>query len=425
MTASQFPMPLYVVLLIATAATLTWMINERRTHNRNLRSIPTRIVVNGIRGKSSVTRLIAGALRTQQTWNTVAKTTGTAARFIYPGGREVAIKRPNNIVNVIEQVAIVRKAADLDSQALVIECMAVMPELQEFNQEVLVQGTIVVITNVRADHLEEMGPTLDDVARSLARSMPVGGTCVTAERERFDVLAVEARKRGCELIYADPEQVTDTELNSFGYITFKDNVACALEVAKLVGITRDAAMAGMMSAAPDPGVLKVEEWTYNDHMFRVANLFAANDPESTMMNLRLLQRRRSIGRSVSLVINCRPDRVDRNRQMAELVDQIDPKHIVLIGTPTKSAHERIPAAYLDRVIDLQRVGDGLDTLERMVQHLPPAGHDLVLVGNIHGGGEELLAALAEHAERPARRLAHELFDREATTILNAPQETVK
>lgn len=61
--------------------------------------------------------------------------------------------------------------------------MAVMPALQETNQTKLIKSTIGVLCNVREDHLAEMGPTLDDVARSLCRSMPHGGICVTAERD--------------------------------------------------------------------------------------------------------------------------------------------------------------------------------------------------------------------------------------------------
>src|ERR1043165_7162008 len=102
--------------MITTVITIGWMVWERRKHNANLDSIPLRIVINGIRGKSSVTRLTAGALRTQQTWNTVAKTTGTAAMFIYPGGREKPVKRPFGVVNVIEQKDIIQRAADLDAQ---------------------------------------------------------------------------------------------------------------------------------------------------------------------------------------------------------------------------------------------------------------------------------------------------------------------
>ena len=103
--------------------------------------------------------------------------------------------------------------------------MAVLPELQEINERKLVRSTIGVISNVREDHLDEMGPTLDDVARSLARSMPVGGVCVTAERERLHILQEEADKRDCELVVVDPESVRDDEMQRFRWITFKENVA--------------------------------------------------------------------------------------------------------------------------------------------------------------------------------------------------------
>ncbi len=411
-------MPLYVLFMLTAFVTIGWMLWERYTHNKNLRSIPIRINVNGIRGKSSVTRLIGGALRTQPEWNAVAKTTGTAAMFIYPGGKERPVRRPYGVVNVVEQKHIIGKAADLDAHAIVVECMAVLPELQELNQEVMVQANVVVITNVREDHLEEMGPSLEDIARSLSRSMPVNGICVTSEVQYFGVLQQEADKRNCRLVFADPETVTDEEMSRFDYITFKDNVACALKVSEIVGIDRSVAMAGMVKAQPDPGVLRVDEWEYNERQFRVANLYAANDPRSTMMNLRLLQERRYIGRDVSVVINCRPDRVERNGQMGSLVKEINPRHVFLMGLPTKSALNFIPEEMRDRVIDLEKVADGQDTLERIVQVLPVAGHDLVMVGNIHGGGEELLDAICKYGRKPDHSYDEELASLDETVVLD-------
>ena len=142
-----------------------------------------------------------------------------------------------------------------------MECMAVQPALQEVNQTKLIQSNIGVLCNVREDHLEEMGPTLDDVARSLSRSMPVGGVCITAEQERYDVLAARRRTvatAGWSLV--DPESVTDEEMDRFDWFTFKENVAIALAVAAEVGIDRDAALRGMWAAPPDPGVLTVETY---------------------------------------------------------------------------------------------------------------------------------------------------------------------
>lgn len=97
---------------------------------------------NGSRGKSSTTRLVAAALRADPSHMVVAKTTGSAARFIYPNARETPIERRHRIVNVIEQVGVVARAWRLSATHLVLECMAVDPELQRLNQEVLVQSHI-------------------------------------------------------------------------------------------------------------------------------------------------------------------------------------------------------------------------------------------------------------------------------------------
>ncbi|MDX8050575.1 poly-gamma-glutamate synthase PgsB [Lentzea sp. BCCO 10_0798] len=384
---------LYVVFVVLTTGLLIAGILEQRAHLGQLGRIEHRVLVNGIRGKSSITRLCAGALRGGGLVTT-AKTTGTAARFIHPDGSEEPVYRKWGIANVVEQIGIVRRAAAYRSDALVIECMAVMPDLQEINQSKLIRSTIGVLCNVREDHLAEMGPTLDDVARSLSRSMPVGGVCVTAERDRLAILEQEAAKRNCELIAVDPESVTDEEMAGFSWVTFKENVAIALAVAELLGVNRRLALAGMWAAPPDPGVLSVQTRTRDGKQIKLANVFAANDPESTLMNVERLLEQGSIARPLHVVINCRPDRVERNRQMGELVERIDPDRVVLIGEPTRSARLSIAEEWQDRVSDLggaRGAGDLLDSILADVDDTV----SLVAIGNIHGQGEVLLHAVDE------------------------------
>ncbi|MBM4792920.1 poly-gamma-glutamate synthase PgsB [Streptomyces sioyaensis] len=395
---------LYVVLLLSCAGLLVAGVLEQRRHYAALAQIPTRVLVNGIRGKSSITRLCAGALRGGGLV-TVAKTTGTAARFIHPDATEEPVYRKFGIANVVEQIGIVRRAAAYRPDALVIECMAVMPALQEVNQDKLIRSTIGVLCNVREDHLAEMGPTLDDVARSLSRSMPVGGVCVTAEQERLHLLKEEADKRNCRLIAVDPESVTDEELRAFSWFTFKENVAIALAVAELLGVDRATALRGMRDAPPDPGVLSVERYrTPDGKRLRFANVFAANDPESTLMNVRQLEELGAIRRPLNLVINCRPDRVERNGQMGAIVPDLAPETVFLIGHPTKSARDGIPPDSSGRVVDLggdRR--DGQELTHALLAELAPDS-SLVAVGNIHGQGELLLDHLgrlpADHADEP-------------------------
>ncbi|TXG92863.1 hypothetical protein DW322_18490 [Rhodococcus rhodnii] len=164
--------------LVGVALLLYWRI-AIRAHQRRLRQLDVRVHVNGIRGKSTVTRLVAGVLR-EGGYVTVAKTTGSAARVIGPSGEETPIFR-RGAANINEQIDVVAEHVREDVEALVIECMAVRPLYQQYSQEYMVRSDITVITNVREDHQEEMGETLEEIADSMSVTIPRGGIVVTAE----------------------------------------------------------------------------------------------------------------------------------------------------------------------------------------------------------------------------------------------------
>jgi poly-gamma-glutamate synthase PgsB/CapB len=177
-----------IAVVLAAAGVLEFL-----AHKRKLDAIPVRIHVNGTRGKSSVTRLIAAGLR-EGGITTCAKTTGTLARMIMPDGTEYPVFRPAG-PNIIEQLRIVRTAAAYEPQVLVIECMAVQPTLQALCELKLIRATHGVITNARADHLEVMGPSEEDVALALAGTTPLHGKLFTADHRHLDVFAKAAQDR--------------------------------------------------------------------------------------------------------------------------------------------------------------------------------------------------------------------------------------
>ena len=383
---------LYIVYVVATAGLLVGGVVEGRRHRANLERIGHRVHVNGIRGKSSTTRLCAGALRGGGL-TAVAKTTGTAARFIHPDGFEEPVRRKFDIPNISEQIGIIRRAAKFDPDALVIECMAVQPTLQKASQEQIVHGTIGVLTNVREDHLAEMGPTLADVARSLSSTMPRNGVCVTAERRQLPILRREAVRRSCRLVSVDPHDVTDEEMAPFKYVTFKENVAVALAVAAEMGVGRQQALEGMYAAQPDPGVAAVEEFVADRKLLRVANVFAANDPESTIMNVEQLLSSGAIRPPIFTVINCRPDRMERNRQMGAIVPDLRTDKLFLIGHPVRSAREGLPAGWGGPVVELGGSDRSVTTIWRQLVAHTDVESSVVAIGNIHGLGETLLEHL--------------------------------
>jgi len=130
---------------------------EFQLHQRVLATIPLRIHVNGTRGKSSVTRLIAAGLRAGGL-RTFAKTTGTAPRVIDMEGKDRIIHRLR-LPSIGEQVRLMSFFSKEKPDAMVMECMAVQPQYQWIAEHQMIQSQIGVITNTRPDHLEEMGPT--------------------------------------------------------------------------------------------------------------------------------------------------------------------------------------------------------------------------------------------------------------------------
>jgi gamma-polyglutamate synthase len=110
------------------------------------------------------------------------------------------------------------------------------------------------------------------------------------------------------------------------------------------------------------------------------------------MNIELLRSRGLVGSPLTVVINCRPDRVERNGQMGQLTGRIGPERIVLIGEQTHSARARVPRELADRVVDIGGALDLPALLDAVVIGADGTG-SVVAVGNIHGQGEVLLERL--------------------------------
>ncbi|MFH1130927.1 MAG: poly-gamma-glutamate synthase PgsB [Pseudomonadota bacterium] len=321
------------LLGLAVALLIVLGIIEFLVHRRNLSKIPIRIHVSGTRGKSSVTRLIAAGLRSAGI-ATAAKTTGTLARMILLDGREVPIFRPAG-ANISEQIRIVDTSKELNAQALVIECMALQPELHWLSEKKFVRATHGVITNVRADHLDVMGPTEADVARCLAGMIPVGGVLITGEKKYLEIFRTAAKDRNTRLVTVGDEDVariTDTELVRFSYVEHPENVALALKVLEEFGISREVAFKGMWEAIPDPGALTEHEIDFFGRQLIFVNAFAANDPQSTeTIWYATLKRYPNVQRVIAL-FNLRADRPSRTIQLARSTFWRNTDRVVLMGS---------------------------------------------------------------------------------------------
>lgn len=375
---------------------------EYALHRRNLAKVPLRIHVNGTRGKSSVTRLIAAGLRAGGR-TVCAKTTGTLARMILPDGREYPVFRPAG-ANVIEQTRIVAAAEAYGADAVVIECMALQPALQWLSEARLVHATHAVITNTRPDHLEVMGPDEDGVAWALAGMIPKGQKLYTAERRRLHILQAAAADRQAQVIDVTPEEVaaiTPEALGGFSYLEHADNLALALRVCADLGVDRDTALKGMWAAPPDPGVLREYCLQWFGRTVWFVNGFAANDPESTERIWQAaVDRRGDVGARVA-VFNCRTDRPDRSMVLGQAcVRWAEADHYVLVGTGTYLFARAFGRAGgpTSRLVfaDDQPVQDVFETIVGLV-----GKRSLVMgMGNIGGIGLEMTALFRNRAALP-------------------------
>lgn len=363
---------------------------EYRRHQRTIKCIPQRIHVNGIRGKSSVTRLITGGLQGGGV-KTMGKTTGTMPCYITPGGKQVHIARIGK-ANIIEQLKIVRRAVSYGVDALVLECMAVIPSNQRLTEAQIVHSTIGVITNVRADHLDEMGPTLDDVARSLSNTIPTGGTFFTSEQEYIDLFRSVGEQRGTEVHLVTSEAITDTMMKGFTYLEHKDNVALALRVCRYLGVAEADAIKGMQHVIPDPGVLRIFSLRMSDKQIEFVNAFAANDPDSYVVIWQLLKPMMSAKKKVIVIVNCRKDRIQRTESLAGLIaNTLSADHFILAGELTSALEHRAIALGLPAA-RLSNLGEATpeDVFEQVLSLTD--GDSLVIgIGNIVGFGEEIVS----------------------------------
>jgi poly-gamma-glutamate synthase PgsB/CapB len=394
------------VLLLITLALIVAGAVELGTHRRNLKRISIRIHVNGTRGKSSVTRLIAAALR-QAGKVTCAKTTGTLARMILPDGREVPIFRPAG-PNIIEQKRIVATAAAYGAEALVVECMALQPELQALSEMKLLNATHGVITNARPDHLEAMGPTDAHVARALSGMVPVKGRVYTAERLQLPAIREAAQDRGTELVVVQPDDVlavTAAELEAFSYTEHPDNVALALRVCADLGISRELALRGMQQCKPDPGAFTECQVDFFGKSLVFFNGFAANDPVSTRQLWELAVQRTASLEARIAIFNCRADLPDRSLQLgSEFIHWAPADFVVLMGTGTYIFSRAVTRAGYDpsRLVLVEDLGPA-EIFERVVS-LVHCSAMIMGMGNIGGHGLDLARYFSNRAQ-PRREQA--------------------
>jgi poly-gamma-glutamate synthase PgsB/CapB len=368
---------LFAVALVALAGCILWQGVVAWRHRRALHNIPVRIHVAGTRGKSTTTRLIAAALRAGGR-RVVAKTTGSEPRLILPDGRdEIWLRR--GPASIREQMRFVRRAVQLGADTIVVECMAIRPELVFASERHLIEATTTVITNTRADHLEDIGETAEASAQALAWSICTNGQLIVSAEAARPTLLARAKARG----------TTVTVVHTAGLDPIEADRALALAIATTHGVSIAIAKPAMDAAPPDPGSFHERALAIHGKPVRFANAFACNDVES----LKLLWSTVATSERPVVLLNARRDRPLRTQRfLAFLAAQVPMPLLFVVGDPlaARIAH---------------RTGFGPDAVRRLRARLPdsalrelaaaaPSGGVIWGLGNYQGFGARLTAELA-------------------------------
>jgi len=382
-----------VVIAFALCSLLGLLAVEAWRHRRRLRRIPIRIHVNGTRGKSTVTRLIAGGLRAAG-YRVIAKTTGTLPRIILEDGSEIPVPRRGR-ATIREQLAVIALAARRQADAVVLECMAIQPELQRVSERQIVRATIGVITNARRDHTEIMGQTRRDVAECLALTVPRDATLVVGEQEQAEVFAEAASRLGSRVVLAasldESERPVAEEL-----LDFPENQATALAVCGALRIDRARACAGMGRAAPDVGALRVLTVSLKGKHAIFVNAFSLNDVDSLLSVWGRLERLGRLPAPRTVLLNCRADRPVRSYDFGRILGGLlAADRLVLMGEATRHAWRAAVAAGLDSRRILRREGRSAPAVAAELAEWVEEGSTVIGAGNFKGAGE----AMADHLVR--------------------------
>jgi poly-gamma-glutamate synthase PgsB/CapB len=379
--------------LACLATFFVYLVQERVRLERARRKIPLRIAVAGTRGKSGVTRLVAAGLR-ESGLKVLAKTTGSRPALIHPDGSEEEIPRAGN-PSIREQIRMMGRAAAEGAEAVVAEMMSIGAECLLTESQRIIRPGILALTNVRLDHLEAMGCSRPEIARTLAAAIPERARVFFPAEEFHPVFEETAsRLRTGVVAVSDKIGVEDLRLP---FEEFEPNTRLALGVLESLGIGREAALQGMDRAAPDFGSLRIWRAQFGSPPRQAvcASAFAANDPESSAA---VVARIREIipptSKSLVGLLSLREDRGDRTLQWIRSAGDgffRDFENVAVLGSPAFAAGQRLkkimgPDFRKFSFFAHPKPAELMDLVTASAAHEPV----VIGLGNIVGHGERLV-----------------------------------
>ena len=323
------------------------LVLEKILLDRRVQSVPLRIAVTGTRGKTSVVRMLAAVLE-ESGRKVMAKTTGSRARLIFPDGNEEDVRR-RGFPSIIEQKRLLKKAVENDVECLVAEVMSIQLENHFVECQKIVKPNIVIVTNVRKDHVDAMGHTEDEIGGVLALDIPEGAKVFIPESEIRPAFHEAAYRMRAEImpVQAGISAKLSGHDSEIMCQDFLENLDLTYTVATHLGIGKVDIARGIRNTEKDIGALSV--WRIksikSDKFIYAINAFAANEPESTNEIISIVENALTDASSEKIgIVNMRSDRGDRTQQWMEALNTHFGSHfckLYYVGSQSRILQRRL------------------------------------------------------------------------------------
>jgi poly-gamma-glutamate synthase PgsB/CapB len=370
-----------LIVTIILGIIISWLIFEKRLTQKSVCSLQLRVLVNGTRGKSSVTEYIAAGLSNTQK-DVMAKITGIVPTIIHNGEKRPI--RRFGVARVQEQINVIRLASKKRVECLILECMSLAPELQRLESSVFIPH-IYVITNIKDDHREEMGKSLEEQSDSICNAIPENCTVITNETRFFYKIKEKAQIRKSTVI-----SLQELGNETYAWLPdeiFPENISLALAVCKAAGIDRKQAEEGIqkcLSKSKSP----LTTVNYRNKDIRFLNAFSVNDVDSTEYFLAHWEKKIGHDGKISVLLNTRADRPLRTDLFAGWIasktSSID--KIIVTGDHSNRAKYSMIKAGVDKGKIFIWRKKLLSNLKRNLFDIVCDGSFVAGVGNIAGNG---------------------------------------
>ncbi len=291
------------LIIIFSAILLILGLWERK----QLRNVQTdaiqRIQVNGIRGKSTLVRMLTDLL-TEADKKVCARVSGEELQiFDDENGWRVFPRR--GAARIKEISRFVLDSVSRRPDFIICENMALQPEYQRSFAEIF-SPKISLYTNVRLDHQEVMGESKSQIAETLFFSLPETGTAVFPDDKNFQIELKKRERTALEskILPASPAIAKNQKNDPFQFhFQLLDEIGAQLEIDRqIIGETKKR-WREKLAAKNFIQSISIDEKTVH-----FINLFTCNDVDSTKQMLNFILLNENIDKRIAVIFACRSDR---------------------------------------------------------------------------------------------------------------------